>query len=158
MMFHRLMWTNFVYYILDIRLYLSLSVNLTSHFSLQKNCRLLLNKGVPGWLMRFMSVSAPSVPELAHVTYVSLNTLCTQVGSCDICQSQHPLYPVGSCDTYQSQHPLHPVGTRVRYPSHPGQGHRSLTCHMTQFEWSDWLRSANLINIMIEYRTNIGED
>ena len=33
MMFHRLMWTNFVYYILDIRLYLSLSVNLTSHFS-----------------------------------------------------------------------------------------------------------------------------
>ena len=32
-MFHRLMWTNFVYYILDIRLYLSLSVNLTSHFS-----------------------------------------------------------------------------------------------------------------------------
>ena len=33
MMFHRLMWTNFVYYILDIRLYLSLSVNLTLHFS-----------------------------------------------------------------------------------------------------------------------------
>ena len=33
MMFHRLMWTNFVYYILDIRLYLSLSVNLTSNFS-----------------------------------------------------------------------------------------------------------------------------
>ena len=33
MMFHRLMWTNFVYYILEIRLYLSLSVNLTSHFS-----------------------------------------------------------------------------------------------------------------------------
>ena len=33
MMFRRLMWTNFVYYILDIRLYLSLSVNLTSHIS-----------------------------------------------------------------------------------------------------------------------------
>ena len=33
MMFHRLMWTNFVYYILDICLYLSLYVNLTSHFS-----------------------------------------------------------------------------------------------------------------------------
>ena len=33
MMFHRLMWTNFVYHILDIRLYLSLYVNLTSHFS-----------------------------------------------------------------------------------------------------------------------------
>ena len=33
MMFHRLVWTNFVYYILAIRLNLSLSVNLTSHFS-----------------------------------------------------------------------------------------------------------------------------
>ena len=33
MMFCRLMWTNFVYYILAIRLVLSLSVNLTSHFS-----------------------------------------------------------------------------------------------------------------------------
>ena len=33
MMFHRLMRTNFVYYILAIHLLLSLSVNLTSHFS-----------------------------------------------------------------------------------------------------------------------------
>ena len=33
MMFQRLMWTNFVYYILVIRIFLSLSVNLTSHFS-----------------------------------------------------------------------------------------------------------------------------
>ena len=33
MMFHRLMWTSFVYYILASRLFLSLSVNLTSHFS-----------------------------------------------------------------------------------------------------------------------------
>ena len=33
MMFHRLMWTNFAYNILDIRLYLSVSMNLTSHFS-----------------------------------------------------------------------------------------------------------------------------
>ena len=33
MMFHRLMWTHFVYYILAIRLFLSLSLNLTSHFS-----------------------------------------------------------------------------------------------------------------------------
>ena len=33
MMFHRLMWTNFVYYILAIRLVLSLSVKLPSHFS-----------------------------------------------------------------------------------------------------------------------------
>ena len=32
-MFHRLMWTNFVYYILAIPLFLSLSVNLTSRFS-----------------------------------------------------------------------------------------------------------------------------
>ena len=33
MMFHRLTWTHFVYYILAIRLFLSLSMNLTSHFS-----------------------------------------------------------------------------------------------------------------------------
>ena len=33
MIFHRLMWTNFVYYFLAIRLFLSSSVNLTSHFS-----------------------------------------------------------------------------------------------------------------------------
>ena len=32
-MFHRLMWTNYFYYILDIRFYFSLSVNTTSHFS-----------------------------------------------------------------------------------------------------------------------------
>ena len=34
--------------------------------------------------------------------------------------------------------------SRVRHPSHPGWGHGSLTCHMTQFERSDWLRSENL--------------
>ena len=33
MMFHRLIWTNFVYYFQAIRLFLSSSVNLTSHFS-----------------------------------------------------------------------------------------------------------------------------
>ena len=44
--------------------------------------------------------------------------------------------------------------SRVRHPSHPGQGHGSLTCHMTQLERSDWLRSENLINIMIEYVIN----
>ena len=42
----------------------------------------------------------------------------------------------------------------VRHPSHPGRGHGSLTCHMTQFEGSDWLRSANFINIMVEYFTH----
>ena len=31
----------------------------------------------------------------------------------------------------------------------PGRGHGSLTCHMTQFERSDWLRSENFTNIMI---------
>ena len=41
--------------------------------------------------------------------------------------------------------------SRVRHPSHPGRGHGSLTCHMTQFERSDWLRSENFTNIMIEY-------
>ena len=44
--------------------------------------------------------------------------------------------------------------SRVRHPSHPGRGHGSLTCHVTQFERSDWLRSANFINIMIEYSVN----
>ena len=33
MMFHRFMWTNFLYYTLDIHFYLSLFFNLTSHFS-----------------------------------------------------------------------------------------------------------------------------
>ena len=33
-------------------------------------------------------------------------------------------------------------------------GHGSLTCHMTQFERSDLLRSENFINIIIEYGTN----
>ena len=41
----------------------------------------------------------------------------------------------------------------VRHLSHPGQGHGSLTCHMTQFEWSDCLGSENFINIMIEWYT-----
>ena len=45
------------------------------------------------------------------------------------------------------------IFSRVRHPSHPGQGHVSLTCHMTQFERSDWLRSENFTNIMIEYMT-----
>ena len=40
--------------------------------------------------------------------------------------------------------------------THPTQGKGSLTCHVTQFEWSDWLRSANFINIMIEWKINIG--
>ena len=40
--------------------------------------------------------------------------------------------------------------SRVRHPSHPGRGHGSLTCHMTQFGRSDWLRSENFINIMKE--------
>ena len=43
------------------------------------------------------------------------------------------------------------IFSRVRHPSHPGRGHGSLTCHKTQFERSDWLRSENFINIMIEY-------
>ena len=43
------------------------------------------------------------------------------------------------------------IFSRVRHPSHPGRGHGSLTCHMTQFERSDWLRSENFTNIMIEY-------
>ena len=42
--------------------------------------------------------------------------------------------------------------SQVRHPSHPGRGCGSLTCHMTHFEQSDWLRSPNLTNIMIEYR------
>ena len=41
--------------------------------------------------------------------------------------------------------------SQVRHPSHPGRGCGSLTCHMTHFEQSDWLRSPNLTNIMIEY-------
>ena len=40
--------------------------------------------------------------------------------------------------------------SQVRHPSHPGHGCGSLTCHMTHFEQSDWLRSPNLTNIMIE--------
>ena len=40
--------------------------------------------------------------------------------------------------------------SQVRHPSHPGRGCGSLTCHMTHFEQSDWLRSPNLTNIMIE--------
>ena len=47
--------------------------------------------------------------------------------------------------------------SRVRHPSLPGRGHGSLTCHMNQFERSDWLRSENFINIMIEYTTNLGQ-
>ena len=43
------------------------------------------------------------------------------------------------------------ISSRVSHPSHPGRGHGSLTCHMTQFERSDWLRSENFINIMIKY-------
>ena len=46
------------------------------------------------------------------------------------------------------------IFSRVRHPSHPGRGHGSLTCHMTQFERSDWLRSENFTNIMIELLSN----
>ena len=46
------------------------------------------------------------------------------------------------------------IFSQVRHPSHPGLGNGSLTCHMTQFERSDWLRSENFINIMIEYKFN----
>ena len=42
------------------------------------------------------------------------------------------------------------IFSQVRHPSHSGRGHASPTCHMTQFEQSDWLRSKNFINIMIE--------
>ena len=45
--------------------------------------------------------------------------------------------------------------SQVRHPSHPGRGHASPTCHMTQFEQSDWLRSETLINIIIEYIVNL---
>ena len=41
--------------------------------------------------------------------------------------------------------------SQVKHSSHPGRGHASPTCHMTQFEQSDWLRSENFTNIMIEY-------
>ena len=46
------------------------------------------------------------------------------------------------------------IFSRVRHPSHPGRGHGSLTCHMTQFERSDWLRSENFTNTMMEYWTH----
>ena len=39
---------------------------------------------------------------------------------------------------------------RLRLSSNPGHRHGYLTCHMTQLEQSDWLRSTNLINIMID--------
>ena len=45
--------------------------------------------------------------------------------------------------------------SRVRHLSHPGRGHGSLTCDMTQVERSDWLRSENFINIMIQLTINI---
>ena len=40
-LFHRLMWANFFYYILDIRFYFSLSVKSTSHFSTLSDFRQL---------------------------------------------------------------------------------------------------------------------
>ena len=46
--------------------------------------------------------------------------------------------------------------SRVTRPSHPGRRIASLTCHMTQFERPDWLRSEISINIMIEFRLNTG--
>ena len=39
--------------------------------------------------------------------------------------------------------------TLSRHPSHPGRGHGSLTCHMTQFERSDWLRSEKFHDRMV---------
>ena len=48
------------------------------------------------------------------------------------------------------------IFSRVRHPSHPGRGHGSLTCLMTQVERSDWLRSENFINIMMEYLPMLG--
>ena len=48
------------------------------------------------------------------------------------------------------------IFSQVRHPSHPGRGHASPTCHMTQFEQSDWLRSENFINIMIEWGISYG--
>ena len=45
------------------------------------------------------------------------------------------------------------IFSQVRHPSHPGRGHASPTCHMTQFEQSDWLRSENFTNIMMELLT-----
>ena len=47
------------------------------------------------------------------------------------------------------------IFSRVRHPSHPGRGHGSLTYHMTQFERSDWLRSENFTNIMIEWAVHV---
>ena len=41
--------------------------------------------------------------------------------------------------------------SRVRHPSHSGRRDESLTCHMTQFERSDWLRLASFINLIIEF-------
>ena len=46
------------------------------------------------------------------------------------------------------------IFSRVRHPSHLGRGHGSFTSHMTQFEQSDWLRSKNFINIMIDKYNN----
>ena len=43
---------------------------------------------------------------------------------------------------------------RVRHPSHPGRGHGSLTFHMKQSERSDWMTSANVINVIIKYWAN----
>ena len=41
------------------------------------------------------------------------------------------------------------IYSQVRYPSHSGRGDESLTCHMTRFERFGWLRSANVINVVI---------
>ena len=50
MMFHRLMWTNFVNYILAIHLFLSISVNSTSHFSNFTDFR---QRQIPNTLTKF---------------------------------------------------------------------------------------------------------
>ena len=64
MMFHRLMWTNFVYYIVVIRLFLSLTVNLTSHFSNFTDCRQLQ---IPNAWTKYYEIP-PAHPKTPHDT------------------------------------------------------------------------------------------
>ena len=60
-----------------------------------------------------------------------------------------------SCNIMQNLIPfMKAILSQVSHPSHLGQGQGSLTCHMTPFEQSDWMRSADFINIMIECISN----
>ena len=96
MMFQRLMWTNFFYYILAIRFYFSLSLNLTSHFS---NFAEFILLQIPNAHAKYYEI-LPARSKILHNTTCKIANLCFELTYYFLTLQKNPITFEQGCMTF----------------------------------------------------------